>query len=78
MVAGAVDHNLTRDVISGMERMGAACNKFNDEPHKSSRSFDESRAGPVMSDGGALLVLESLKSAKERGAKIYGEITGYA
>jgi 3-oxoacyl-[acyl-carrier-protein] synthase-1 len=48
-----------------------------DEPTKASRPFDKSRDGLVPSGGAATLVLESLESAKRRGAKILGEIIGY-
>jgi 3-oxoacyl-[acyl-carrier-protein] synthase I len=47
------------------------------EPGKASRPFDESRDGLVPSGGAAALIIESLASAKARGAKILGEITGY-
>ena len=43
----------------------------------SSRAYDSERDGFVISGGGGTLVLEELDHAKARGAKIYGEITGY-
>ncbi len=45
--------------------------------NKSSRPFDTSRNGIVISEGGCLYTLERLESALARGAKIYGEISGY-
>jgi 3-oxoacyl-[acyl-carrier-protein] synthase II len=48
------------------------------DPAKASRPFDQSRNGIVISEGGCVFVLERLDKAMERGAKIYGEIVGYA
>lgn len=49
-----------------------------ESPEKASRPFDKSRNGVVVSEGGCLFILETLEHALERGAKIYGEIIGYA
>jgi len=49
-----------------------------DDPVKASRPFDVARNGIVISEGGCVFTLERLDKALERGAKIYGEITGYA
>jgi 3-oxoacyl-[acyl-carrier-protein] synthase II len=60
-----------------MENFGAAVNAFNDCPESASRPFDKSSAGPVLSDGGAVLCLEDLDHALKRKAKIYCELSGY-
>jgi len=57
--------------------MGALSSKYNDMPTKASRAYDANRDGFVISGGGGCLVLEELEHAKARGAKIYGELTGY-
>jgi 3-oxoacyl-[acyl-carrier-protein] synthase II len=49
----------------------------NDAPEKSSRPFDLHRDGFVLGEGAGMLVFEELEHAKKRGAKIYGELTGY-
>lgn len=48
------------------------------DPTKASRPFDRDRAGIVVSEGGCVYVLERLPDARKRGARIYGEITGWA
>ncbi len=58
--------------------MAAASTKHADAPHLSSKPFDESRDGLVVSEGSGAIVLEELEHALARGAKIYGEIIGYA
>jgi 3-oxoacyl-[acyl-carrier-protein] synthase II len=49
-----------------------------EDPTKASRPFDQDRNGIVISEGGCVFTLERLDRALERGAPIYGEITGYA
>jgi 3-oxoacyl-[acyl-carrier-protein] synthase-1 len=60
------------------EAMGAMSSNFNDRPSTASRAYDRDRDGFVIAGGGAILVLEELAHAQARGAKIYGEIIGYA
>ena len=59
------------------DAMGALSSKYNDTPSLSSRAYDSNRDGFVIAGGGGTIVLEELEHAKSRGAKIYGEITGY-
>ena len=59
------------------DAMGALSSKYNDTPEQSSRAYDANRDGFVIAGGGGTLVLEELEHAKARGAKIYGELTGY-
>lgn len=78
IISGGVDINLNRTFFEGMELFGANCNSFNDRPEQASRPYDKQRAGPIMSDGGGSLILESLESALSRKARIYCEIVGYS
>ncbi len=48
-----------------------------EDPHYASLPFNLNRGGFVMGDGGAILILETLEHAQERGAKIYAEMVGY-
>ncbi|WP_411286998.1 beta-ketoacyl-ACP synthase I [Phenylobacterium sp.] len=60
------------------DAMGAMSSNFNDRPSTASRAYDRDRDGFVIAGGAGILVLEELEHAKARGAKIYGEIVGYA
>lgn len=55
----------------------AAFSVREDQPAKASRPFDRDRDGLVPSGGAATVILESLESAKRRGARILGEVLGY-
>jgi 3-oxoacyl-[acyl-carrier-protein] synthase-1 len=60
------------------DAMGAMSSNFNDRPARASRAYDVDRDGFVIAGGAGVLVLEELERAKARGAKLYGEIVGYA
>lgn len=59
------------------DSMGAMSSHYNETPEKSSRAYDKNRDGFVIAGGAGMLVLEELERAKARGARIYGEVTGY-
>ena len=59
------------------DAMGALSSKYNETPQTASRPYDATRDGFVISGGGGIVVLEELKHAQARGAKIYAEVVGY-
>ena len=59
------------------DAMGAMSSKYNDTPELAARAFDRDRDGFVIAGGGGVIVLEELRHALSRGAKIYAEVTGY-
>jgi len=54
----------------------SALSTQNDPPHAASKPFSKNRDGFVMAEGAGALVLESLTSARARGAKILGVVEG--
>ena len=59
------------------DAMGALSSKYNDTPDQASRAYDADRDGFVISGGGSILVMEEYEHAKARGANILCELTGY-
>jgi 3-oxoacyl-[acyl-carrier-protein] synthase II len=77
MIAGGTEAAIGRIGMAGFAAARALSTSFNDTPSKASRPFDVDRDGFVMGDGAGILVLEEYEHAKQRGAKIYGEVIGY-
>jgi 3-oxoacyl-[acyl-carrier-protein] synthase II len=76
MIAGGAESTITGLGVGGFCAMHALSRR-NHEPQKASRPFDRGRDGFVIGEGAGTLVLESLTRATKRGARIYGEISGY-
>jgi len=76
-LAGGVSESIhTFGIFASFNSQGALA--VHDDPAKASRPFDTDRNGIVVSEGGCIYTLERLDDAQKRGAKIYGEILGYA
>ncbi len=76
MLGGGSDAAILPISVAGMEVINALTTR-NDDPTRASRPFDRERDGFLMGEGSALLVLESLEHAQDRGAVILAEISGY-
>ena len=76
MLAGGAEAPLLPLVIAGFNATGALSTR-NSHPEQASRPFDADRDGFVAGEGSAILILEELDHALQRGAKIYGEFLGY-
>ena len=77
MICGGVEALIHIAPIAGFCVMRALSTR-NDEPERASRPFDAERDGFVYSEGGALLILETLEHARARGARIRAEVLGQA
>ncbi|MBL7687339.1 MAG: beta-ketoacyl-ACP synthase II [Bdellovibrionaceae bacterium] len=76
MLAGGAEAAIGPLGIGGFAAMKALSTR-NDQPAMASRPFDRDRDGFVLSEAGAMLILEDFEHASRRGAKIYGEVAGY-
>ena len=77
MIAGGAEAAITPFAYASFCAMKAMSTR-NDDPATASRPFSLGRDGFVMGEGAGVMVLESLVHARARGARIYGDIAGYA
>jgi len=76
MICGGAEAAITPMGVGGFAAMKALSTR-NDEPERASRPFDAQRDGFVVGEGAGILILESVDSARQRGAQILAEIVGY-
>ena len=72
IAGGSEDDHWSGSIM--FDAMGALSTKNNETPEKASKPYDKNRDGFIPSGGGGIVILEDFDSAKERGAKVYGEI----
>jgi 3-oxoacyl-[acyl-carrier-protein] synthase II len=76
MIAGGSEAALTPMGLAGFQNMRALSFR-SDSPQQASRPFDADRDGFVLAEGAGVVMLEELEHARQRGARIYGELKGY-
>lgn len=76
-LAGGVSESIrTFGIFASFKSQGALAS--HEDPAKASRPFDVGRNGIVVAEGGCIFALERYDDARARGARIYGELAGYA
>lgn len=75
IIAGGTEAAITPIGVAGFTNCMALTTT--EDPNIASIPFDKRRSGFVMGEGSGALILEEYNHAKNRGAKIYAEITGY-
>lgn len=76
MIAGGAHSMIHPLGLTGFNRLTALSTR-NDSPQTASRPFTASRDGFVLGEGAAILILETLSSARKRGVGILAEVIGY-
>lgn len=75
VLAGGTESAIVPLAFISLGRIGAL-SKRNSDPQHASRPFDKDRDGFVFGEGAAVLMLETLESARARGAQIFAELAG--
>ncbi|MDO5387695.1 MAG: beta-ketoacyl-ACP synthase II [Clostridia bacterium] len=75
IIAGGSEASICKLGIGGFAALKAL--NTSDDPNRASIPFDKERSGFVMGEGAGIVFMETLESAKERGAEILAEVVGY-
>src|SRR5262249_60575179 len=75
-LAGGIDRCVSFMSLAAFGNLGVLSRR-NDAPTAASRPFDRDRDGLVLSEGGAIFLLESSSSARARGAHVHAELAGF-
>ena len=76
-VAGGSSVMLTPFYLIGFAGLQVVAVDNGDDPSLACRPFDKKRKGFALADGAGAIVLETLESARERGATIFAEVIGF-
>lgn len=76
-ICGGAESKINPMAIARPSLWGRLNTDHNDDAENASRPFGEGRCGMVASEGGGLIILESLDHAVQRGARIYAELAGF-
>ena len=77
-LTGGADAPIAPGIMTGFDLLKVTATGWDHEPSRASRPFNRDRNGFVVGEGAWMLVLEDREHALDRGARIYGEILGYA
>jgi len=77
MISGGADAPITPIVVTAFDNINCLTRR-NDQPARASRPFDRDRDGFLLAEGCGIVVLESEAHARARGARIYGQVLGFA
>lgn len=77
ILAGGAESLLAYGSFKCWESLGVLAPEDTENPAATCRPFSKDRAGFVLGEGAAIVVLEEMERARKRGANIYGEVAGY-
>lgn len=79
ILAGGAEAALSPLTFAAFDAMRVMASDSNENPEQACKPFDKRRSGLVLAEGAAMVVLEEFNNAeKRRGARLYGEVVGYA